>query len=133
MRVVVLGGGSSGEHFVGALRRLDGDSELTATDIVAMPLPPAEAAETKMETSEAINFLHRLLFDAGGTMTAKMAKEAADEAGISQKRLRTAQTKICEDSEKGGFRAGWQWQLKPEWLSREPVSPAGSTEGEKSS
>jgi pyruvate/2-oxoglutarate dehydrogenase complex dihydrolipoamide dehydrogenase (E3) component len=28
VRVVVLGGGSSGEHFVGALRRLDGDAEL---------------------------------------------------------------------------------------------------------
>ncbi len=28
MRVVVLGGGSSGEHFVGALRRLDGEAEL---------------------------------------------------------------------------------------------------------
>jgi pyruvate/2-oxoglutarate dehydrogenase complex dihydrolipoamide dehydrogenase (E3) component len=29
MRVVVLGGGSSGEHFVGALRRLDGEAEIT--------------------------------------------------------------------------------------------------------
>ena len=29
MRVVVLGGGSSGEHFVGALRRLDDNVELT--------------------------------------------------------------------------------------------------------
>ncbi len=28
MRVVVLGGGSSGEHFVGALRRLDGEAAL---------------------------------------------------------------------------------------------------------
>src|SRR5258708_5921945 len=32
MHVVVLGGGSSGEHFVGALRRLDGDSKLTVID-----------------------------------------------------------------------------------------------------
>ena len=32
MRVVVLGGGSSGEHFVGALRRLDGDAELTLVE-----------------------------------------------------------------------------------------------------
>jgi pyruvate/2-oxoglutarate dehydrogenase complex dihydrolipoamide dehydrogenase (E3) component len=32
LRVVVLGGGSSGEHFVGALRRLDGDSELTLVE-----------------------------------------------------------------------------------------------------
>jgi pyruvate/2-oxoglutarate dehydrogenase complex dihydrolipoamide dehydrogenase (E3) component len=32
MRVVVLGGGSSGEHFVGALRRLDADSELTLVE-----------------------------------------------------------------------------------------------------
>jgi pyruvate/2-oxoglutarate dehydrogenase complex dihydrolipoamide dehydrogenase (E3) component len=32
VRVVVLGGGSSGEHFVGALRRLDGESELTLVE-----------------------------------------------------------------------------------------------------
>ena len=32
MRVVVLGGGSSGEHFVGALRRLDADVELTLVE-----------------------------------------------------------------------------------------------------
>jgi pyruvate/2-oxoglutarate dehydrogenase complex dihydrolipoamide dehydrogenase (E3) component len=32
LRVVVLGGGSSGEHFVGALRRLDGDAQLTLVE-----------------------------------------------------------------------------------------------------
>jgi pyruvate/2-oxoglutarate dehydrogenase complex dihydrolipoamide dehydrogenase (E3) component len=32
LKVVVLGGGSTGEHFVGALRRLDGDSGLTLVD-----------------------------------------------------------------------------------------------------
>ncbi len=32
MRVVVLGGGSSGEHFVGALRRLDGAAEITLVE-----------------------------------------------------------------------------------------------------
>ena len=32
MRVVVLGGGSSGEHFVGALRRLDAAAELTLVE-----------------------------------------------------------------------------------------------------
>ena len=32
MRIVVLGGGSSGEHFVGALRRLDADSEVTVVE-----------------------------------------------------------------------------------------------------
>ena len=32
MHVVVLGGGSTGEHFVGALRRLDGDAELTLVE-----------------------------------------------------------------------------------------------------
>jgi len=32
MKVVVLGGGSSGEHFVGALRRLDPDAELTLVE-----------------------------------------------------------------------------------------------------
>ena len=32
MRVVVLGGGSSGEHFVGALRRLDSAAELTLVE-----------------------------------------------------------------------------------------------------
>jgi pyruvate/2-oxoglutarate dehydrogenase complex dihydrolipoamide dehydrogenase (E3) component len=32
MKVVVLGGGSTGEHFVGALRRLDGDIELTLVE-----------------------------------------------------------------------------------------------------
>src|SRR3954469_4422383 len=32
MRVVVLGGGSTGEHFVGALRRLDDDVELTLVE-----------------------------------------------------------------------------------------------------
>src|SRR5437588_11423275 len=32
MRVVVLGGGSTGEHFVGALRRLDVEAELTLVE-----------------------------------------------------------------------------------------------------
>ena len=32
LRVVVLGGGSTGEHFVGALRRLDPDAELTLVE-----------------------------------------------------------------------------------------------------
>ena len=32
MHVVVLGGGSSGEHFVGALRRLDGDARITVVE-----------------------------------------------------------------------------------------------------
>jgi pyruvate/2-oxoglutarate dehydrogenase complex dihydrolipoamide dehydrogenase (E3) component len=32
VKVVVLGGGSSGEHFVGALRRLDADAELTLVE-----------------------------------------------------------------------------------------------------
>jgi pyruvate/2-oxoglutarate dehydrogenase complex dihydrolipoamide dehydrogenase (E3) component len=32
VRVVVLGGGSTGEHFVGALRRLDGDAEITLVE-----------------------------------------------------------------------------------------------------
>jgi pyruvate/2-oxoglutarate dehydrogenase complex dihydrolipoamide dehydrogenase (E3) component len=32
VRVVVLGGGSTGEHFVGALRRLDSDAEITLVE-----------------------------------------------------------------------------------------------------
>jgi pyruvate/2-oxoglutarate dehydrogenase complex dihydrolipoamide dehydrogenase (E3) component len=32
MKVVVLGGGSTGEHFVGALRRLDDDAEITLVE-----------------------------------------------------------------------------------------------------
>src|SRR4051794_31116938 len=32
MHIVVLGGGSSGEHFVGALRRLDSESEVTVVE-----------------------------------------------------------------------------------------------------
>jgi pyruvate/2-oxoglutarate dehydrogenase complex dihydrolipoamide dehydrogenase (E3) component len=32
MKVLVLGGGSTGEHFVGALRRLDGDCEITLVE-----------------------------------------------------------------------------------------------------
>jgi pyruvate/2-oxoglutarate dehydrogenase complex dihydrolipoamide dehydrogenase (E3) component len=32
MHVVVLGGGSSGEHFVGALRRLDGEARVTVVE-----------------------------------------------------------------------------------------------------
>jgi pyruvate/2-oxoglutarate dehydrogenase complex dihydrolipoamide dehydrogenase (E3) component len=32
VHVVVLGGGSSGEHFVGALRRLDGDAKMTVVE-----------------------------------------------------------------------------------------------------
>jgi pyruvate/2-oxoglutarate dehydrogenase complex dihydrolipoamide dehydrogenase (E3) component len=32
MHIVVLGGGSSGEHFVGALRRLDHDAEITVVE-----------------------------------------------------------------------------------------------------
>ena len=32
MKVVVLGGGSTGEHFVGALRRLDDDVEIALVE-----------------------------------------------------------------------------------------------------
>src|SRR2546427_8121928 len=32
MHIVVLGGGSTGEHFVGALRRLDREAELTLVE-----------------------------------------------------------------------------------------------------
>ncbi|MDX6466146.1 MAG: hypothetical protein QOI27_1186, partial [Gaiellaceae bacterium] len=32
MKIVVLGGGSTGEHFVGALRRLDADVEITLVE-----------------------------------------------------------------------------------------------------
>jgi len=32
VKVVVLGGGSTGEHFVGALRRFDGDAEITLVE-----------------------------------------------------------------------------------------------------
>jgi pyruvate/2-oxoglutarate dehydrogenase complex dihydrolipoamide dehydrogenase (E3) component len=32
LHIVVLGGGSSGEHFVGALRRLDGDARITVVE-----------------------------------------------------------------------------------------------------
>ena len=32
MKVVVLGGGSTGEHFVGALRRLDGEAQVTLVE-----------------------------------------------------------------------------------------------------
>ncbi|HEX6699262.1 MAG TPA: FAD-dependent oxidoreductase, partial [Gaiellaceae bacterium] len=32
MRVVVVGGGSTGEHFVGALRRLDAECEITLVE-----------------------------------------------------------------------------------------------------
>src|SRR4051794_20828445 len=32
LKVVVLGGGSTGEHFVGALRRLDADAEITLVE-----------------------------------------------------------------------------------------------------
>jgi pyruvate/2-oxoglutarate dehydrogenase complex dihydrolipoamide dehydrogenase (E3) component len=32
VKIVVLGGGSTGEHFVGALRRLDGDADLTLVE-----------------------------------------------------------------------------------------------------
>jgi pyruvate/2-oxoglutarate dehydrogenase complex dihydrolipoamide dehydrogenase (E3) component len=32
VKVVVLGGGSTGEHFVGALRRIDGDAEITLVE-----------------------------------------------------------------------------------------------------
>ncbi len=32
MKVVVLGGGSTGEHFVGALRRLDGEAQITLVE-----------------------------------------------------------------------------------------------------
>ena len=32
MRVVVLGGGSTGEHFIGALRRLDAEAEIVLVE-----------------------------------------------------------------------------------------------------
>ena len=32
MKVVVLGGGSTGEHFVGALRRFDDEAEITLVE-----------------------------------------------------------------------------------------------------
>ena len=77
MKVVVLGGGSTGEHFVGALRRLDGDVELT---LVENRLVGGECSyfacmptKTMLRAAELASSLER----APG-----LAPEAPDPAGV---------------------------------------------------
>ena len=77
MKVVVLGGGSTGEHFVGALRRLDADVELT---LVESRLVGGECSyfacmptKTMLRAAELASSLER----APG-----LAPEAPDPAGV---------------------------------------------------
>ena len=56
MHVVVLGGGSTGEHFVGALRRLDDSVQIT---LVERRLRELDVA--RMTPIDALNELHRLV------------------------------------------------------------------------
>jgi len=77
MKVVVLGGGSTGEHFVGALRRLDADAELT---LVESRLVGGECSyfacmptKTMLRAAELSSSLER----APG-----LAPEAPDPAGV---------------------------------------------------
>jgi len=77
VKVVVLGGGSTGEHFVGALRRLDGDAELT---LVENRLVGGECSyfacmptKTMLRAAELASSLER----APG-----LAPEAPDPAGV---------------------------------------------------
>jgi len=77
VKVVVLGGGSTGEHFVGALRRLDGDVELT---LVENRLVGGECSyfacmptKTMLRAAELASSLER----APG-----LAPEAPDPAGV---------------------------------------------------
>jgi len=37
VKVVVLGGGSTGEHFVGALRRYDDEAQITLVEQIGAP------------------------------------------------------------------------------------------------
>jgi dihydrolipoamide dehydrogenase len=77
MKVVVLGGGSTGEHFVGALRRLDADAEVT---LVESRLVGGECSyyacmptKTMLRAAELASALER----APG-----MAPEAPDATGV---------------------------------------------------
>ena len=72
MRVVVLGGGSSGEHFVGALRRLDADAELT---LVERRLVGGECSywacmptKTMLRAPEVLAAMHHAPGISGGTL-----------------------------------------------------------------
>ncbi|MEE4383695.1 MAG: AAA family ATPase [Pseudomonadales bacterium] len=69
----------------------------------------AEDDDAQTERTEAVDFLRELL--ASGPMNADDVKREARGAGISEKQLRTARSKLKVTTRKSGFSGGWRWAL----------------------
>lgn len=72
-------------------------------------LTPSDTDEDKSETDWAVGFLENEL--AGGSKTAKEINTEAKAAGIKEKALRRARTRLGVIPKKSGFNTGWIWTL----------------------
>jgi putative DNA primase/helicase len=79
----------------------------------------------KSAKDEASDFLEDLL--AAGPVPAKEIQEAAREAGISTKSLRTAKDALGIKPEKSGMKGGWVWSLRRCPSDTEGVLPREGT------
>jgi Bifunctional DNA primase/polymerase, N-terminal/AAA domain len=89
----------------------DGDSELTAKDLLATTSTEGEGSVNRTEAEE---FLRSLL--AAGPVSAKEVSRQAEESGIAIRALRSAKERMGVVSRRAGFgtSGAWSWALPPE-------------------
>jgi putative DNA primase/helicase len=90
-------------------------------------LTPSDSDDDKSETDWAVGFLEDELTD--GSKTAKEINVAAKAAGIKEKALRRARTKLGVIPKKSGFREGWIWALPGHEDAQEVEHAQFETEG----
>jgi len=98
--------------------RWTGDSEIGVADLTEAEEPTIGRAD------EAEDFLRDMLSE--GPKPAKAEIKEARDAGIAERTLERAKSKLKVESRKGGN--GWEWLLPAEKASRAPSAKVGALE-----
>ena len=97
--------GDTGEQIVTAEIACVGESDATGSDL----LGPHESKNEPSALDDAVDFLLTELAD--GPRPSVEVKEAAAEAGISEKTLYRAKNKLEIGVSKAGYQGAWSWSL----------------------